>query len=156
MHSRIRWIRCIDGCIGRHIGRCIHTHTHTYIYIYIYIYYCVYIDRCRDVIDNCIDLNCVVEREMHILFDCIHKGLFSALKQTHCTVARLTALLSNAVWKEWLAFYSVFWVSTKVVTVLYMVVTLLVPHETAAVSAHVLCTPYNHAPVYSVTLFEPT
>ena len=30
----------------------------------------------------------------------------------------------------------------------------LVPGETAAVSAHVLCTPYNHAPVYSVTLFK--
>ena len=28
------------------------------------------------------------------------------------------------------------------------------PRETAAVSAHVLCTPYNHAPVYSVTSFE--
>ena len=32
----------------------------------------------------------------------------------------------------------------------------LVPRETAAISAHVLCTPYNHAPVYSVTLFEAT
>ena len=24
----------------------------------------------------------------------------------------------------------------------------LVPHETAAISAHILCTPYNNAPVY--------
>ena len=30
-------------------------------------------------------------------------------------------------------------------------VTWLVPRETVAVSAHVLCTPYNHAPVYKVT-----
>ena len=30
----------------------------------------------------------------------------------------------------------------------------LVPHETAAISAHILCTPYNHAPVYSVILFQ--
>ena len=30
----------------------------------------------------------------------------------------------------------------------------LVPCETAAVSAYVLCTPYNHTPVYSVTLFK--
>ena len=30
--------------------------------------------------------------------------------------------------------------------------TWLVPWETAAVSAQVLCTPYNHAPAYSVTL----
>ena len=28
---------------------------------------------------------------------------------------------------------------------------MLVPSETAAVSVHVLCMPYNHAPVYSVT-----
>ena len=30
------------------------------------------------------------------------------------------------------------------------------PHETAAVSAQVQCTPYNHAPVYSVILFKAT
>ena len=30
----------------------------------------------------------------------------------------------------------------------------LVPYETTAVSVQVLCTPYNHAPVYSVILFE--
>ena len=29
-----------------------------------------------------------------------------------------------------------------------MVLTWLVPHETAAVSAQVLCTPYNHAPCH--------
>ena len=32
-----------------------------------------------------------------------------------------------------------------------LVVTRLVPRKTAAVSAHVLCAPYNHAPAYSVT-----
>ena len=37
-----------------------------------------------------------------------------------------------------------------------LVVTWLVPRETAAVSAHVLCRLYNHARVYSVTLFEAT
>ena len=30
----------------------------------------------------------------------------------------------------------------------------LVPRETAAVSAQVLCIPYIYAPVYNVTLFE--
>ena len=30
----------------------------------------------------------------------------------------------------------------------YLVVMGLVPHETAAVSVHVLCPPYNYAPVY--------
>ena len=33
-----------------------------------------------------------------------------------------------------------------------LVVTWLVPRETAAVSAHVPCTPYNHAPMYSATI----
>ena len=37
-----------------------------------------------------------------------------------------------------------------------LVVIWLVPHETAAVSAQVVCTPHNHARVYSVTLFEAT
>ena len=35
-----------------------------------------------------------------------------------------------------------------------LVVTRLAPRETAAVSAQFLRTPYNHAPVYSVTFFE--
>ena len=34
--------------------------------------------------------------------------------------------------------------------------TLLVPRENDALFDYVLCTPYNHAPVYSVTLFEAT
>jgi len=39
----------------------------------------------------------------------------------------------------------------------YLVVMWLVPCETAAVSAHVLCrTRYHHAPVYSVTIIETT
>ena len=37
-----------------------------------------------------------------------------------------------------------------------LVVTGLVPHETAAISACFLCTPYSCAPVYSVALFEAT
>ena len=36
----------------------------------------------------------------------------------------------------------------------YLVVAWLVPRETAAVSAKVLCTPHNHAPVDRVTLFS--
>ena len=39
---------------------------------------------------------------------------------------------------------------------LVVTATQLVPHETAAVSAHVLRTPYNHVLVYNVTLFEAT
>ena len=37
-----------------------------------------------------------------------------------------------------------------------LVVTWLVPRETAAVLAQVLCTSNSHAPVYSVTLFKAT
>ena len=41
--------------------------------------------------------------------------------------------------------------STKAVCLLhYLIVTWLVPGKTPAVWAQVLCTPYNHAPVYSV------
>ena len=36
----------------------------------------------------------------------------------------------------------------------YLVVTWVMPRETAAVSTHVMCTPYNHAPVCSVTSFQ--
>ena len=36
------------------------------------------------------------------------------------------------------------------------VVTWLVPREAVAVSAQVLCTSYNHAPVYSATSFKDT
>ena len=47
---------------------------------------------------------------------------------------------------EWLSFYSSFLNIHRsgVLTALAW----LVPHETAAVSAQVLCTPYNHAPCY--------
>ena len=57
------------------------------------------------------------------------------------------------VLREWLAFYSAFifyifiyppkWCTTDIA-----VLTWLVPHETAAISAQVLCTPYNHAPCH--------
>ena len=63
--------------------------------------------------------------------------LFSALKQTHCDLVscdfeRLTA-----------AFIARFLISTKVANLQrYLVVTWLVPRETAAVSVHILCTPF--------------
>ena len=37
-----------------------------------------------------------------------------------------------------------------------MVITWLVPHETADVLAYTVCAPYNHAPVFSVTSFKAT
>ena len=49
------------------------------------------------------------------------------------------------------------WLSIEVVYLQRcLVVTWLIPHETAAVSAHVLCTPCNHAPVYNVVSCKAT
>jgi len=38
----------------------------------------------------------------------------------------------------------------------HLVVTWVVPHKTDAVSAYILCTPYNHASFYSVISFKAT
>ena len=54
------------------------------------------------------------------------------------------SLCSHVILHKWLAFYSAFLNIHRsgVLTALAW----LVPHETVAVSAQVLCTPYNHAP----------
>ena len=56
------------------------------------------------------------------------------------------SLRSHAILHEWLAFYSAFLNIHRsgVLTALAW----LVPHEIAAISAQVLCTPYNHAPCH--------
>ena len=79
------------------------------------------------------------------------KALISASKQTSCTLAVcdfewVTVALHNAAF-----LLSKWWTYSA-----GLVVTWLVPHETATASAHVLCSPYDHAPVSSVTLFEAT
>ena len=60
--------------------------------------------------------------------------------------SRADSLRSHVILHEWLAFYSAFLNIHRsgVLTALAW----LVPHETAAVSAQVLCTPYNHAPCH--------
>ena len=68
-----------------------------------------------------------------------YKVLFSAL------LSRLTVLACGATWV--ISFLWWVLISTKVVSVL-TALAWLVPQETAAVSAHVLCTPYNHAPCH--------
>ena len=82
--------------------------------------------------------------------DCFiqHCSLFSS---RHCALVACDA--------QWLTitFHSMFWISSEVVYLqCCLVVAWLVPRETAAVLAHVLCTPYSHAPVYSVTSFKAT
>ena len=79
------------------------------------------------------------------------KMLFSASKQTHCTHVTCD-WMSDRTFTQCVFEYPLKWYAYSTV----LVITWLVPHETAAVLAHVLCTPYNHAPVYSVTLFKAT
>ena len=65
-------------------------------------------------------------------------------------------LRSGHIWlNEWLALHSAFLTAHQSgVLQRCLVVTWLVSPKTAAVPVHVLFTPYNHAPVYSVTLFK--
>ena len=65
--------------------------------------------------------------------------LFSAL------LSRLIALACGSTWLTSFIARFGFWISTEVV---YLQLAWLVPHETAAVSAQVLCTPYNHVPCH--------
>ena len=71
--------------------------------------------------------------------------IFYASEQTHHALVTLDS--------EWVtaALHSTFWISSKMVYLQRCSVgTWLVPCETAAISVHVLCTPYNHVLVYSV------
>ena len=67
--------------------------------------------------------------------------LYSAILRS-----RTDSLRSHVILHEWLAFHSAFLNihRSDVLTAL----ALLVPRETVAVSAQVLCTPYNHAPCH--------
>ena len=72
---------------------------------------------------------------------------FSAPQQTHCGLVKCDS--------EWLtaSFYSAFFIFICTEVDYWwrcLVFALLVPRETAAVSAQVLCTPFNRAPVYNV------
>jgi len=60
-------------------------------------------------------------------------------------LSRLTALVCGSTWVT--SFYSAFFKNKHRSGVL-TALAWLVPHETAAVSAQVLCTPYNHAPCH--------
>ena len=75
-------------------------------------------------------------------------------------MSRLAVLMSHVIVDEWLypfmTLCSFDIISTEVVFWQHcLVVTWVVPHETVAVLVHILCTPYNHAPVYSVNLWKP-
>ena len=72
----------------------------------------------------------------------IDDHLYSAILWS-TVLSRLTALACGSTWVT--SFIACFWISTKLV---FTVLAWLVPHETAAVSVQVLCTPYNHAPCH--------
>ena len=75
--------------------------------------------------------------------DCFYTSLFSALKRIDCAlVARDSEWVSDCSLYE-----CVFECSLKCVLTALFGFTRLMPCETAAISAHVLCRPYSHAPV---------
>ena len=87
----------------------------------------------------------------HFLFCFVDIALFSALEQTHCANVACGSEMVTV------AFYNAFWIFTSVGYLQRcLIVTWMVPHETAAVSAHVLCTPYNHAPCHVTTMHHVT
>ena len=71
--------------------------------------------------------------------------------------AHLAELLLCVILNDCIVALTRFWIFTGVVYwQRYLIVTWLVPHRKAVVSAHVLCIPYSHAPDYRVTLFDAT
>ena len=72
--------------------------------------------------------------------------------QLRTSTSTLTQLLNYDSKCVTVAFYSAFWKSAEVVYVQRcLIVTWLVPRRPAAVSAHVLCTSYNHPPCYDTS-----
>ena len=69
-------------------------------------------------------------------------ALFSALEQTHCT--RMWFYMSDKIARFLFCFCFLNIHQSGVLTALAW----LLPHETAAVSAQILCTPYNRAPCH--------
>ena len=61
--------------------------------------------------------------------------------------SRADSLCSHVILHEWLTFYSTF-VFTIHRSGVLTALAWLVPHETTAISAQVLCTPYNYAPCH--------
>ena len=85
---------------------------------------------------------------------------YSWLLYSAILCSRANSLRTCVMWfwtSDCILFKRVLLISTEVV---YwqpsLVLAWLVPSETAAVSAQVLCTPFNRAPVYSVTSFKVT
>ena len=75
--------------------------------------------------------------------DRLYSAILRSLEQTHC--ARMWFCMSDQLYSAFCCCFFVFNIHRSGVL---MALAWLVPHETAAVSAQVLCTPYNHAPCH--------
>ena len=86
-----------------------------------------------------------------IIIDSFYIELFSALKQTHCAHW-------HVIVNEWLYPFIARIINIHGSDVLVALCGCCMAGATrnAAVSAQVLCTPFNHAPCYSVTSFKAT
>ena len=73
------------------------------------------------------------------LFSALLSRLTALLSRLTALLSRLTALVRGSTWVT--SFRAPFWISTEVVYLQRW-------HETAAVSAQVLCTSYDHAPCH--------
>ena len=78
-----------------------------------------------------------------LIDDHLYSAILRSLEQTHC--ARLWFYMSDKLFIA--RFVVVLFLNIHRSGVL-TALTWLVPHETAAISAQVLCTPYNHAPCH--------
>ena len=83
-----------------------------------------------------LSMKAVLDRQM--IDDSLYSAILRSLEQTHCT--RMWFYMSDQLFIT--HFFNMH--RSGVLTVL----TWLVPHETTAVLAQVLCTPYNHAPCH--------
>ena len=82
-----------------------------------------------------------------IIVDHFCIALFCAFEQMHCAhVACDSEWVTVAFYNT---FFNIHW--SGVLTVMFA---WLVPRKTGAIWAQVLCTPYKHAPVYSVVSFK--
>ena len=76
-----------------------------------------------------------------LIDDRLYSAILRSLEQAHCACMWFCTWVTSF----YSAFFCVCGISTEVV---YLNAAWLVPHETAAISAQALCTPYNHAPCH--------
>ena len=93
-----------------------------------------------------------------IIFFFLYSTILCFQADSLCTVlsSRLTVLVSHVILNEWLYPVTVHsLISTEVVYWQhYSVITWLVPHETAAISVHVLCAQYKFTTMHQISVIS--